>query len=116
MLKLAWQAQSGEAQLVQEKLLWQAQLTQDHAQGLKEAIDDHPQSIKDYREEYLKTIKAPGINIYNKHVEMGTNYCHVILGNKINDELYVAPHSDLLEAVKSEKKKRKVFKVDLNKS
>ena len=47
---------------------------------------------------------------------MGTQYRCVVPDNRIDDELYAAPYLDLLEAVKSEKKKRKVFKVDLNKS
>ena len=74
-------------------------------QGLKEAIDACPWSIKDYWEEYLKTIKAPSIIIY-KQVEMGTNYRGVVPAKKRHDEVYAAPQSDLLEAQKSEKKKR----------
>ena len=79
------------------------------AAGLKEAFKNRPQDIKRYRDDYLKAIKAPGINQY-KRVELYKNYRPVVPQNEWEDELYQCPPESILEAVRQERKKRAAFR------
>jgi hypothetical protein len=62
----------------------------------------------------LKTLQAPGINIF-KQVEMYKNYRTLLPLEVWHDELYIKPDPNIMAAVKEEKVKRKTFRAELNK-
>ena len=58
----------------------------------------------------LTVIEAPGINIF-KQVEMYSKYRKLLPLEVQEDELYVKPATNIMDAVKEEKIKRKSFRL-----
>jgi hypothetical protein len=85
----------------------------DKKMPLNKAVGARKMIMKAALEDQLKRIEAPGINIF-KQVEMYKNYRKHLPLHVWQDELYVKPADNILEAVKDEKVKRKNFRVELN--
>ena len=85
------------------------------AKGLKQAVDERRKTIKDAEDTHLKTIEAPGINIF-KQVEMHMKYRPVIPVEDQDDDLYKDPGHDVVKAVKTERKERKQFGTEMKKA
>jgi hypothetical protein len=62
----------------------------------------------------LNVLEAPGINIW-KQVEMYSKYRKHLPLDVWEDQLYVKPADNILEAVKEEKLMRNAFRIELNK-
>ena len=78
-----------------------------------QAMSNQKKSIKDSEGRLLKGIAVPGINIY-KQVELHKNYMPLIPHRYWHEPLYKKPSKSIVNAVKREKKDRKVFRSDLN--
>ena len=80
---------------------------------MKAVIKARPADTKALRAKYLKSIEAPGINIF-KRVEMNIKYRPVLPIEHQDDVLYEEPTPEVFAAVKEEKAKRGAFKKTLN--
>ena len=83
------------------------------SKGLNAAIKTRPADIKALQAEHLKSIEAPGINIF-KRVEMNMKHRPVLPIEDQDDVLYEDPTPEVFAAVKEEKAKRGAFKKTLN--
>ena len=83
--------------------------------GLQEAVVKRSTDIFIMLKDQLKSIEAPGINVYKK-VELYTKYfmSDIVPLECKDDPLYQKPTPEEMIAVKSEKKERKVFRDDIN--
>ena len=77
------------------------------------AIKDRLADIKALRAKHLKSIEAPGINIF-KRVEMNKRYRAFLPIEHQDDVLYEEPTPEVFDAVKKDKAKRGAFKKTLN--
>ena len=78
-----------------------------------DAVNNRKKIMKDLEGKLLKMLTPPGINIY-KQVELYLKYKPLIPQEFWTDPLYKKPLKHIVDAVKKEKKDRKVFREDLN--
>ena len=85
------------------------------AAGLKLAVANRGQDILKLKDELLVNLEAPGINVCKK-VELYSKYlCGGIVPLAFKDDpLYQKPTAAEIQAVKEEKKERKIFRDDIN--
>ena len=85
------------------------------AAGLKLAVANRGQDILKLKDELLVNLEAPGINVFKK-VELYSKYlCGGIVPLEFKDDpLYQEPTAAEIQAVKEEKKERKIFRDDIN--
>jgi hypothetical protein len=85
----------------------------DKKMPLKKALAMRKSIIGAAMSDQLKMLDPPGINIF-KQVEMFSKYRKLLPLEVWQDELYIKPAGNIMDAVKQEKLKRKNFRVELN--
>jgi hypothetical protein len=86
----------------------------DKKMPIKKAVDARGAIMRGALSDKVKVLQSAGINIY-KQVEMYKNYRKYLPLDVWEDELYVKPADNILQAVKEEKLKRNAFRIELNK-
>jgi hypothetical protein len=85
----------------------------DKKMPLKKALVMRKSIIGAAMSDQLNMLEPPGINIF-KQVEMFSKYRKLLPLDVWQDELYIKPAGNIMDAVKQEKLKRKSFRVELN--
>jgi hypothetical protein len=86
----------------------------DKKMPIKKAVEARGAIMRAALSDKVKVLQSPGINIY-KQVETYKNYRKHLPLHVWQDELYVKPADNILQAVKEEKLKRNAFRIELNK-